>query len=150
MIDLGESRFYLLRHSFSLKHKHVEHRRNPLPEMDAVRFQGKHVHLLKHYCIIMFLVRMKIVSSSLAVFGITFRSRTRTAKSNEQLENGCLLVKFWKPFVNLFPPSDGRGNFGAFSTCSRRKNHFPYRTRKIPNSAIMQKKYVDEDRVFHT
>ena len=69
------------------------------------------------------------------MFGITFRSRTRTAKSNEQLENGCLLVKFWKPFVNLFLPSDGRGNFGAFSTCSRRKNHFPYRTRKIPNSA---------------
>ena len=34
-------------------------------EMDAVRFQGKHVHLLMHYCIIMFLVRMKIVSSSL-------------------------------------------------------------------------------------
>ena len=71
----------------------------------------------------------------IAVFEITFRSRTRTAKSNEQLENGCLLVKFWKPFVNLFPPSDGQGNFGAFSTCSRCKNHFPYRTRKIPNSA---------------
>ena len=69
------------------------------------------------------------------MFGITFHSRTRTAKSNEQLENGCLLVKFWKPFVNLFPPSDGQGNFGAFSTCSRRENHFPYRTRKIPNSA---------------
>ena len=65
MIDLGESRFYLLRHSFSLKHKHVEHRRNPLPEMDAVHFQGRSVHLLMHYCIIMFLVRMKNVSSSL-------------------------------------------------------------------------------------
>ena len=74
-------------------------------------------------------------AKSIAVFGITFRSRTRTAKSNEQLENGCLLVKFWKPFVNLFPPSDGRGNFGAFSTCSRHENHFPYWTRKIPNSA---------------
>ena len=43
--------------------------------------------------------------------------------TSEQLENGCLLVKFWKPFVNWFPPSDGWGNFGAFSTCSRREIH---------------------------
>ena len=64
------------------------------------------------------------------------RAHPRTAKSYEQLENGCLLIKFWKPFVNWFSPSDGRGNFGAFSTCSRRENQFPYRTRKIPNSAI--------------
>ena len=66
-----------------------------------------------------------------------FRSRTRTAKSNEQLENECWLVKFWKPFVNWFSTSDGRGNFGAFLTCLRRKTQFPYRTRKIPNSAIV-------------
>ena len=70
-----------------------------------------------------------------AVFGITFRSRTRTAKSNEQLENECWLVKFWKPFVNWFSPSDGRGNFGAFSTCLRREIQFLYRTKKLPNSA---------------
>ena len=43
-------------------------------------------------------------TKQVAVFGITFRSRTRIAKSTEQLENWSWLVKFRKPFVNWFSP----------------------------------------------
>ena len=71
----------------------------------------------------------------LALFGIFLIRYGNWVSRPEQVENWSWLVKFWKPFVNLFPPSDGRGNFGAFSTCSGRETQFPYRTRKIPNSA---------------
>ena len=71
------------------------------------------------------------------MFGITFRSRTRTTKSYEQLENWSWLVKFRKPFVNWFSPSDGQENFGTFSTCFRCKYQFPYQTKMIPSSALV-------------
>ena len=73
----------------------------------------------------------------LAVFGIIFHSRTRITKSYEQLENWSWLVKFRKPFVNWFSPSDGQENFGTFSTCFRGKNQFPYQTKMIPSSALV-------------
>ena len=71
------------------------------------------------------------------MFGITFRSRTRIAKSNEQLKNWSWLVKFQQPFVNWFSPSSGWRNFGVFSACSRRENEFPYRTKMTPNNATV-------------
>ena len=58
----------------------------------------------------------------------------------EQVENGYLLVKFWKPFVNCFSPSDGRGHFGAFSTCSRREIHERERYRTVLKTDVQRMK----------